>query len=175
MSGRTSAYGFLGRYPGDVRRERYLMPASVHSPLRGFQLRSIVVWPDVFSEDGLLLSLKVQSREGPWKERLISPEPLRRYTPSVNYETALSACVPPEMRGPGSGVRGPVRSGSDTGNRCPAPGSRFIEFVGEAPLSCDALAPSSEAFVALSGTPMGPVSVGWSGALRGLLLVGSLH
>ena len=153
MSSRVAAYGFLGKFPGDVMRDRYLMPCSVHAPLSSFRLFSLVLWPDVFSEEENLLSLKVRSREGIWKERLVSPEPLRHYVPPVPYETALSAVVAPAMRS--------------------HPG-RFFQFVGEAPLSWTSLLHPREASLDLPTSLSGPVAVGWSGGLRGLLLLGTL-
>ena len=171
---RVAAYGFLGRFAGDVMRDRYMMPTSVsgvrvpgagigsgsdRSPETGdrsssFRLFSLVLWPDVFSTEEHLLSLKVRSKEGIWKERLVSPEPLGHYVPPVLYETVLGAVVPPAMR--------------------THPG-RFLQFVGDEPLSWASLVPSSkEATLALPTSLSGAVAVGWSGALRGLLLLGTV-
>lgn len=148
------------------------MPSTVKSTLRDFRLYALLVWPDAFSEGELLLSLKVQNKDYQWKERLIGPEPLARYRPEPSLETA-HASVPLEMRGPGTGVRGPARSGSDTGARYPNPGSRFYTFVGDEPLGWSALVNSAETAGSLSDTPPGAVAVRWSGALRGLLLIGT--
>lgn len=145
------AYGFLSRFAGDVQRGHYRMPSSVHAPLQHFQMHAIALWPDVFSDEGLLLSVKVQTPRGLWRERLLQPEPLSRYTPPVKFETAREGCVPPQLRlGPG----------------------RFDVFVGETPLSWHALTPAPSA--AIEGCAPGPVAVRWSGALRGLLLLGVL-
>ena len=150
---RVAAYGFLGKFPGDVMRDRYQMPCSVHAPLSSFRLFSLVLWPDVFSEEEHLLSLKVRSKEGIWKERLVSPEPLRHYVPPVKYETVLAAVVPPSMR--------------------THPG-RFFQFVGDSPLSWTSLLHPREASLDLPSALSGAVAVGWSGGLRGLLLLGTL-
>ena len=145
------AYGFLARYLGDVRRDRYLMPASAAAPLSDFKLYGLFVWPDPFSEQDVLLSLKVLSKEGLWKEQLPCPEPLRRYTPPIALETAL-ACAPTLWH--------------------QHPG-RFFTWVGDTPLGVSALVNSPQTSAALESTPAGPVAVKWSGGLRGLLLLGS--
>ena len=154
MAERVVAYGFLGRFPGDVMRDRYQMPCSVHASLSNFRLFSLVLWPDVFSEEEHLLSLKVRSREGIWKERLVSPEPLSHYVPAVNYETALGGVVPLVMHS--------------------HPG-RFFQFVGDAPLSWTSLVHPREASLDLPSSLSGAVAVGWSGGLRGLLLLGTVQ
>ncbi len=150
MTSRVSAYGFLGRYSGDVQRGSYRMPSSPAAPLQNFRLYGLVAWPDPFSADDLLLSFKVQKREGQWAERLTSPQPLRRYLTHTFYDTAL-ACAPLELR---------ARSG------------RFINFVGETPYGWTVLTNSPETAAELQSTPAGPVAVRWSGGLRGLLLLG---
>ncbi len=153
MSSRVAAYGFLGKWSGDVRRDRYLMPSTAKSPLRDFRLYALLVWPDAFSGGELLLSLKVQNKDYQWKERLIGPEPLGRYRPEPSLETA-HASVPLGRR-------------SEPG--------RFHTFVGDEPLGWSALVNSAETAGSLSDTPAGAVAVRWSGALRGLLLLGTRH
>src|SRR5512143_4149637 len=97
MPGRVSAYGFLGRHGGSVRRNAYRMPSTVAVPLRDFRLYAVVLWPDPLSEAELLLSLKIQSKEGSWNERLSTPVPLRRYVPRISFDTTI-ACVPQGVR-----------------------------------------------------------------------------
>ena len=150
MTSRVAAYGFLGRYRGDVRRDAYRMPSSISAPLRNFRLYGVMCWPDSFSEDEVLLSLKVQSKDGSWKERLLSPEPLRRYQAPMDWSVALG-CVPPVLRH--------------------EPG-RFFTFVGATPESWIALQNTPQVTSELRETPPGAVAVRWGGALRGLLLLG---
>src|SRR5882672_6190794 len=111
-----------------------------------FQLYALLVWPDVFSDGEVLLSLKVQSKEGSWKERLISPESLRKYVTTVPIESVLGALPPSWQAMPG----------------------RFYSLMGEGPFAAHALVNLPKTTQALRDTPPGAVAVRWTGGLRGL-------
>lgn len=152
MSGRVSAYGFLGKWPGSVRHRTYRMPSSVSAPLRHWKLFALALWPDDLSGGSLLLSVKAEESYGHWVELLPTPTALRSFVPEgVDAELAVKAAVPERLR----------REPGD-----------FHTFVGDTPLAWQRLerVPSAPTWGTLA--PRGPVAVRWEGALRGLLLVG---
>jgi hypothetical protein len=165
MSGRVSAYGFLGKWPGSVRHRMYRMPSSVSAPFRSWQLLSLSAWPSgegfgfqvsgsgsnprAPSPEPLLLSVKVEKEYGHWQELLPEPRALAEFTPrDVGIDLAIGGAVPERLR--------------------KEPGDYFT-FVGECPHGWERL---NDSRGLLSSAPRGPIAVRWDGALRGLLLVG---
>lgn len=172
-----AGYGRIARFPGATLTEAWRMPRVDAGPW-GFRPYAVLLWPERRQEarkqrseeaqsgsgashlpsfpasalpPQLLLSLKTMNRDGQWKEFLPSPQPLSRYVPPFVPFDTLAACVPQRV----ADASGP-----------------YYDLAGEAPLNWHRMENGGGVTVELYQLPPGAVSLRWTGALRGLLVLG---